>query len=395
MISPKSAFIQKFIPGISLVAVLGTSSAYAEQIQCAQVYVRQSLKEIYKQADFQGRDVLKKYLYSSFKKDIARSAELLYQDSQKNAVIKGVLLTEPKTNYFQNATAQVFQEIFMRVMTLWRKKKNHPLFRGPMATRLFTEAEYMEFSKDNKLKALLEDKETLNWKKTWSWLKSLPSTPSKNILISIHKKVMKDSFFMGFERRRIRVAFVEKIMTEQQALDALEALESKISWTKIDHSKLGGRFREDLDILIDRAQGPLALPAEKILGALESEALRVDPASLRKNKNSLWEVDIYLAKAGDIHKLLDQIIGHFLKSTKDASDLEYIIATTKLELALIGIHPFLDGNGRTIRLFIDWLLYKKGLPVPIHSPAEDFYKPLELQVQERVKGMQSHIEQAH
>jgi len=44
---------------------------------------------------------------------------------------------------------------------------------------------------------------------------------------------------------------------------------------------------------------------------------------------------------------------------------------------LIMIHPFLDGNGRTLRLFMDMILAKRNLPLPLNPFEKEYSSSIE------------------
>ena len=67
---------------------------------------------------------------------------------------------------------------------------------------------------------------------------------------------------------------------------------------------------------------------------------------------------------------------------RDANKLtisEFVLQALKIHHRITQIHPFRDGNGRSSRAFLNWMLRKKGLP-PIYfklTEKESYYKALE------------------
>lgn len=67
---------------------------------------------------------------------------------------------------------------------------------------------------------------------------------------------------------------------------------------------------------------------------------------------------------------------------RDANKLaisEYVLQALKIHHRITQIHPFRDGNGRSSRALLNWMLRKKGLP-PIYfklTEKESYYKALE------------------
>lgn len=83
------------------------------------------------------------------------------------------------------------------------------------------------------------------------------------------------------------------------------------------------------------------------------------------------------SEIGPSLKLLDIDVQKLLEDAKEIRKnnnfdglLEYINSCVKLKCKLIKIHPFPDGNGRTIRAFINKLLEEVGLP-PIYIKSNE------------------------
>ena len=51
-----------------------------------------------------------------------------------------------------------------------------------------------------------------------------------------------------------------------------------------------------------------------------------------------------------------------------------VIISADAHLKFVGIHPFVDGNGRTVRLLMNLLLMQEGYPPAIIRPEQDFLK---------------------
>ncbi len=78
----------------------------------------------------------------------------------------------------------------------------------------------------------------------------------------------------------------------------------------------------------------------------------------------------------ELYKLSPRIdwLHDYSKEVKESGDvdmmLDYLDQVVELKCALIKIHPFADGNGRTVRAFINKLLEDGGLP-PIYIKANE------------------------
>ena len=76
------------------------------------------------------------------------------------------------------------------------------------------------------------------------------------------------------------------------------------------------------------------------------------------------------------------------KLSGQATSEEYIHNVFSLEYFLLALHPFVDGNGRAIRLFSDMLLQKRGILPSINLNDEiDFHLQLSQYIEHRKKGI--------
>ncbi len=84
-----------------------------------------------------------------------------------------------------------------------------------------------------------------------------------------------------------------------------------------------------------------------------------------------------------------EVVAELVKLQKPVEDLmrnanefaisEYILQVLKIHHRITQIHTFRDGNGRSSRALLNWMLRKKGLP-PIYFKVEDkklYYEALE------------------
>ncbi|MBN2090621.1 Fic family protein [candidate division KSB1 bacterium] len=78
--------------------------------------------------------------------------------------------------------------------------------------------------------------------------------------------------------------------------------------------------------------------------------------------------------------MLPQLMEEFITwYSHDARSLHPVVRAAMLHLKLVGIHPFVDGNGRTSRLIMNFELIKYGFPVAI-IPVENrliYYEALD------------------
>ena len=81
-------------------------------------------------------------------------------------------------------------------------------------------------------------------------------------------------------------------------------------------------------------------------------------------------------KSGEVSKLLEALFKEFYAERKTLHPLE---AATLLHNKFVAIHPFTDGNGRTARLLMNWVLLKNKFPPVIIEVAnkEKYYNSIE------------------
>ena len=54
---------------------------------------------------------------------------------------------------------------------------------------------------------------------------------------------------------------------------------------------------------------------------------------------------------------------YFIWHNENAAQLHPVELAAQMHERLVTIHPFIDGNGRTARLVMNWLLRQKGYPI--------------------------------
>ncbi len=81
-------------------------------------------------------------------------------------------------------------------------------------------------------------------------------------------------------------------------------------------------------------------------------------------------------KPGEVPGLLDSLFGSFRTERKALHPVEL---ASFLHNGLVKIHPFTDGNGRTARLLMDWVLLRNRFPPVIIevTSKERYYKAIE------------------
>lgn len=193
-------------------------------------------------------------------------------------------------------------------------------------------------------------------------------------LQDIHAAVARNQYYAGFERRRVREAFRAGSLGENEAVDALMNIDRGISFTKLDHRSFAGKLRKDpLDSFVytgEVASGN-RIPREDFDGMSNNPFFWRDSKSVKKFPGEQYEARFYYVPPPLVEKVTKEVIERAAAHLEAAkTDEEYMFYSAALLRDLVTIHPFLDGNGRSIRLFIDMILAKRGLALPM-KPLKD------------------------
>lgn len=233
------------------------------------------------------------------------------------------------------------------------------------------------------------------------YMKSLPhSTPiSIDLLKNIHAIATKKHFFKGYEQRRVKLAYSNGDISLQEARSSLDAIEQGISFTHIGHDKLSGKFRTEKEDDFFHTGDNFLPGGERYFTVDDLDKYNTNPyffedidSRVELSKNQFKSEFHYIYSSdveSEVRNLFEKAIP-FLDSA--TSDEEYIRLVNKLELSLMSIHPFLDGNGRAIRLFADFLYHKRDLP-PVLRPKEyDFTMSLEEIYEYTIQNMNDYLD---
>lgn len=87
------------------------------------------------------------------------------------------------------------------------------------------------------------------------------------------------------------------------------------------------------------------------------------------------------------HYVIRELIEHWLETANKPRNEEQI---KQDHVDYEAIHPFIDGNGRTGRIFLNWQRVKNGLPVLVIKESEkfDYYKWFERKTIDFIKKME-------
>lgn len=226
--------------------------------------------------------------------------------------------------------------------------------------------------------------------KAFSWVNALPSDTVVNsfLLKRIHELACQRTFFQGFEIRRIR----DQIKKGRIDPKKYKSLEQRIykhhqALSGFDHRTLAGAFRSMPEDQIPFSRFDTAADTLPKFDRKKWELVRASPyLEVRKIDRSLPDGSVYALVnytspervAAEVDAVLAQVEGS-LDQVKTID--EKVRAIVQMERDLISIHPFHDGNGRSIRLLRDLLYRRIGLPPPLHS----FDKDLDISLEELIE----------
>lgn len=194
------------------------------------------------------------------------------------------------------------------------------------------------------------------------------------LLQAIHRQAFSGLPFHGFEGRRLALRF-ERGEIDRSTYDRLrrEAFEQNREIAGVPHATLVGRFRDsEIDQIVH--QGSSFLPdGTRYFTASELAAMQRNPWIRSGNPPVEFAPGQFRASFyyHDV-KAIDAAVTEVFASARAAlanakTDAEKVRAIVKLQHDLVSIHPFLDGNGRSIRLLGDLLYQRHGLP-PVSRP---------------------------
>jgi hypothetical protein len=233
-----------------------------------------------------------------------------------------------------------------------------------------------------------------DWLETADWIQrnhaQIPVNPST--LREIHRRACAHLLFSGYEGRRVLQEIRAGRLTREEAEGRLQAIRQGRPIQTIDHQQLRGVYRSDpLDEVEHRGSlteslqpsSPGASPGgvresrtfseRELQGVRAIPWMRVEERSVRQNPNRTYTALTFYASPSQIEAAVAQVFSDYTRLVNHQSDpVNRLQAALDLQVALVGIHPFLDGNGRTIRLLLDLIYLKEGLPVPLEPFQEEF-----------------------
>ena len=185
---------------------------------------------------------------------------------------------------------------------------------------------------------------------------------------------------------------IHQISTEHVSFEKSKKRSQLLSGEAIS-SKYSGHFRSsDSDYFISNgdhldSSGQRYFKPNEIEGYLDNPFFFVQ--NVKKKSEQMFEADAHFVVPKEIEGIINMVLNEGqMAVTKSVSKRQYILNIFKLYKALISIHPFSDGNGRSIRLFIYSQLLKKNLPIEYFPTLSEYESSAARLAQEYVDGNQ-------
>ena len=205
----------------------------------------------------------------------------------------------------------------------------------------------------------------------------------------------------GFEGRRLRLAYDQGEMTREQLKAKLaDVYEKDANPSGVDHHTLVGKFRSDpLDEIkhagssYDRDIGRY-FTKDELEAARQNPHMRVDAKSVKEVRPGVFEAVSYYTAPGKVPASVDKVFEALNRDLAAAQkDYDVVRAVARMQKDLVVIHPFLDGNGRSVRLLGDLILERRGLPPPLLGSEEELTKSVNELTTDMIEGMEKYVEQ--
>ncbi|MBP7634813.1 Fic family protein [Candidatus Ozemobacteraceae bacterium] len=236
-----------------------------------------------------------------------------------------------------------------------------------------------------------------DWAETAAWIAADADGRQigPELLREIHRRALAHHYFRGYEVRRIEAAAARGDVSQREVQELLSRIASgaRIVFSGVDQSTLPGRYR--IDPLDDFPHdGERVLPDGRrvltawecrMLGKLRWWSVAIPPREIVRG----MFVGRFLYPRGPV---IEREVGAVFRRVNreltvacTAKDVVKVVAEMTKEL--LAIHPFIDGNGRCVRLLGDLILRRRGLPPPVFLPENELLIPLDRLTDMYVSGM--------
>lgn len=199
------------------------------------------------------------------------------------------------------------------------------------------------------------------------------------LLQKVHTIATRGLPFHGFEGRRIRARLDAGEISKEEFRELLDrAYKQNEAVSGVSHDQLRGVLRkEEIDQIwhAGSSRDPQIgrfFTADELSRLRKNLYMNIDEANLKEVAPGKWEGRAYYVDVSQVERAINVILrrtNHVLEHEPDqAKKLTQII---QMETDLLSIHPFLDGNGRSVRLVGDLLRKRIGFPPPLYPNEND------------------------
>lgn len=213
-----------------------------------------------------------------------------------------------------------------------------------------------------------------SWRKASELAKSTGNSPiTAELLQRIHERSMEGLPFHGFEGRRLIAKHESGEIDAPTLKEQLrQTYTDNANPSGVNHKSLAGRFRWDpLDDIKHNGssfteEGRRYFDSQELEAARQDKQMRVIESSVKEIAPGRFVADSFYTPPQKVKQEVERVIERLNQDLDKAQgDHEVILAVARMQKELIIIHPFLDGNGRTVRLLRDFVLQRHGFPPPV------------------------------
>ncbi len=285
------------------------------------------------------------------------------------------------------------------------KKGNEPIEKNIESQRLINQDDWEVARKEmgNKAWQYYGDKTIEDWFKGLAYVDSLPAnlTLDSKLFKKIHQIVTQNHKFHGYEGRRIREKYDSgKISKEEFTNQLNRAYQKNESVSGVNHDELKGHYRKDkVDQILHSgssfdSNGKRYFTSRELNQIRDNQFMTVDESTIVKKGEDAYTGRAYYHDVSKVEKSVDKVLARTNKKLKKAKNpIEVIKIVIQMEKDLISIHPFLDGNGRTVRLLGDYILKRNNIPPSLYPNESDLVMSLDEATEFQLEGMRSYLKE--
>lgn len=285
------------------------------------------------------------------------------------------------------------------------KKDKEPIEKNIESQRLINQDDWEVAKKEmgNNAWKYYGDKTIEDWFEGLAYIDSLPVNLGldSKLLKKIHQIVTQNHKFHGYEGRRIREKYDSGEISKEQFRNQLDkAYQKNESVSGVNHDELKGHYREDqVDQILHNgssfdSNGKRYFTLKELNQIRDNQFMTVDERTVMKKGEGVYTGRAYYHDVSKVEKSVDKVLARTNKKLKKAKNpIEIIKIVIQMEKDLISIHPFLDGNGRTVRLLGDYVLKRNNIPPSLYPNESDLVMSLEEAAQFQLEGMRSYLKE--